>query len=236
MLTSTTGRLRPVWSFLLSVVFSLAAFVACSFIAALFTGEHVLRFEAIFRPLLSVALFGIYFWLLTVADHAEEQRVAALGFPVVRGWGRQLLAGCTLGLILTSLAVIPVAIWADVSLDIRVTSRAMARVAVVLIVLVFGALAEEMMFRGYPFQRLEEAIGPVAAIAVFSVLFALMHLSNPGASPLGLLNTVLLGILLAIAYLPTRPPSLQWGIHFGWNATLVCCSACPSADCAYSTS
>ena len=220
MLTSSTGRLRPIWSFLLSVAFSLAAFVACSFIAALFTDEHVLRFEAIFRPLLSLVLFGIYFWLLTVADHAEAERVAALGFPIVRGWGRQLAAGCVLGLVLTSLAVIPVAIWADVSLDIRVTSRAITRVGVVLIVLVFGALAEEMMFRGYPFQRLEEAIGPVAAIAVFSVLFALMHLSNPGASPLGLLNTVLIGVVLAIAYLRTRALWLSSGIHFGWNATL----------------
>ena len=96
----------------------------------------------------------------------------------------------------------------------------MGRAAVVLIVLIFGALAEEMMFRGYPFQRLEEAIGPVGAIAVFSVLFALVHLTNPGASPLGLLNTVLIGIVLAIAYLRTRALWLCWGIHFGWNATL----------------
>ncbi len=94
------------------------------------------------------------------------------------------------------------------------------RVVVVLIVLVFGALAEEMMFRGYPFQRLEEAIGPTGAIAVFSLLFAAVHLSNPGASPLGLLNTVLIGIVLAIAYLRTRALWLSWGIHFGWNATL----------------
>jgi hypothetical protein len=77
-----------------------------------------------------------------------------------------------------------------------------------------------MMFRGYPVQRLEEAIGPVGAIAVFSLLFALVHLSNPGASPLGLANTVLIGIVLAIAYLRTRALWLPWGIHFGWNLSL----------------
>jgi membrane protease YdiL (CAAX protease family) len=220
MFTSATGRLQPVWSFLLSVAFSLAAFVACSFIAALFSGEHILRFEAIFRPLLAAALFGIYFWLLTVADQVEEQRTAALGFPVARGWKRQLGAGCILGLILACLAVIPTIIWADASLDIHVNSHTLLRAAVVLIVLIFGALAEEMMFRGYPFQRLEEVIGPLGAIAVFSVLFALVHLSNPGANPLGLLNTVLIGLVLAIAYLRTRALWLCWGIHFGWNATL----------------
>ena len=220
MFTSPSGRLQPVWSFLLSVAFSVAAFVACTFIAGMIAGEHVLRFEAIFRPLLAAALFAIYLWMLTVADRVEEQRAAALGFPIIRGWKRQLGAGCALGGILAALAVVPVAIWASTTLDIHISSRNVARAAVVLIVLIFGALAEELMFRGYPFQRLEEAIGPVGAIAVFSVLFALVHLSNPGASPLGLLNTVLIGLVLALAYLRTRALWLCWGIHFGWNAAL----------------
>jgi hypothetical protein len=111
-------------------------------------------------------------------------------------------------------------IWADVSFDIHFNSRSLLRAAVVLIVLMSGALAEEMMFRGYPFQRLEETIGSLGAIAFFSVLFALVHLSNPGASRLGLLNTVLIGLVLAIAYLRTRALWLCWGIHFGWNVTL----------------
>lgn len=220
MFTSATGRLQPIWSFLLSVVFSVAAFVTCSFIAGLFSGEHVLRFEAIFRPSLCAVLFGLYVWLLTVADHIEEHRAAALGFPLAAGWRRQLAIGCIFGFSLTVLAVIPLAIWANISLDIRLSSRGILRIVAVLLVLIFGALAEEMMFRGYPFQRLEEAIGPVGAIAVFSVLFAAVHLSNPGATPLGLLNTVLIGIVLALAYLRTRALWLSWGIHFGWNATL----------------
>jgi len=220
MFTSPSGRLQPGWSFLLSLAFSLVAFVACSFLAAVFEAEHVLRFEVIFRPLLAAALFGIYFWLLTVADHVEEQRTAALGFPVRGRWKRQLGAGSLLGVILASLAVIPVMIWADVTLNVHLNPRSMARAAIVILVLIFGAVAEEMMFRGYPFQRMEEAIGAVGAIAVFSVLFALVHLTNPGASPLGLLNTVLIGLVLAIAYLRTRALWLCWGIHFGWNVAL----------------
>ena len=220
MLTSPTGRLRPIWSFVLAVGFSFAAFVACSFIAAAFTGDHILRFEAIFRPLLIVVLFGVYFWLLTTADHVEDNRAAALGFPLTPGWGRQLGAGCLLGTILTSLAVLPVAIWGDLGLSVHLNSRTLLRAATVLTVLVCGALGEEMMFRGYPFQRLEEAIGPVGAIGVFSVLFGIVHLTNPGASAWGLLNTVLIGIVLAIAYLRTRALWLPWGLHLGWNTTL----------------
>jgi hypothetical protein len=35
-----------------------------------------------------------------------------------------------------------------------------------------------------------------------------------------LVSTVLVGVLLALAYLRTRALWLPWGIHWGWNATL----------------
>jgi membrane protease YdiL (CAAX protease family) len=220
MLTSPTGRLQPIWSFLLSAAFSVAAFVVCSFVAANIAGDHILRFEAIFRPLLVAVLFGIYIWLLTVADHIDDHRAAVLGFPLAVRWKRQLAAGWFLGAGLTSLAVLAIVIWGDLSLNVHLNSHALLRAGVGLVVLVFGALAEEMMFRGYPFQRLEEAIGPTGAIGVFSILFGIVHLTNPGASVWGLINTVLIGVVLAIAYLRTRALWLPWGLHFGWNAML----------------
>ena len=70
------------------------------------------------------------------------------------------------------------------------------------------------------FSGLVEAIGPGGAIVVFSVLFGLVHLTNPGASFWGLLDTVVIGIVLSLAYLRTRALWLPWGFHFAWNATL----------------
>ena len=89
-----------------------------------------------------------------------------------------------------------------------------------LLVLLLGALAEELMFRGYPFQHLEQGIGAIGAITVFSVMFGAVHLANPGASLWGLINTILIGVLLSISYLRTRALWLPWGIHFGWNFAL----------------
>ena len=42
--------------------------------------------------------------------------------------------------------------------------------------LLCGALAEELMFRGYPFQHLEKAIGTVPAVISFSIIYGLLHL------------------------------------------------------------
>ena len=121
---------------------------------------------------------------------------------------------------LTILAIVPIAIWGHTSIRFRFSLHTLPRIGAVLLVLLLGALAEELMFRGYPFQHLEQGIGAIGAIAVFSVMFGAVHLANPGASLWGLINTILIGVLLSISYLRTRALWLPWGIHFGWNFAL----------------
>ncbi len=89
-----------------------------------------------------------------------------------------------------------------------------------LLVLAAAAMAEEVAFRGYPFQRLIEAIGPTTATIVMATIFGLIHLRNPGATSASTLVTVLSGVLMATAYLQTSALWLPWGFHFGWNAAM----------------
>jgi len=220
MFTTSTGRLRPVWSFVISIVLSFAAYVITGVIAEAVAGQHYLLLEVISRPLVALLLIGVYVWLLTIADNLHDHRIAAQGLPLTLGWRQQFVTGCLLGSTLTVLAVMPIAVSGSGTLSFHHGIHTLLRAGAVLFVLLAGALAEELMFRGYPFQRLEEGIGALGAIAVFSVLFGGVHLLNPSASVWGLTNTVLIGILLAIAYLRTRALWLPWGIHFGWNATL----------------
>ncbi len=220
MFTTSTGRLHPVWAFVISLVLSFAAFFIAGVFSEAISGRHSLVLELIFRYLLAFLLIGLYAWLLTVVDNVHDHRISALGLPLIDGWRRQFLTGCLVGLLLTVLAVLPIAIWGNASFTFHLGFYLLPRDGAVLVVLLVGALAEELVFRGYPFQHLEEGIGAVGAIAVFSILFGAVHLSNPDASRWGLLNTILIGILLAIAYLRTRALWLPWGIHFGWNTAL----------------
>ncbi len=218
-LTDDAGRLRPGWAFLLSSVLACGAFFICGFASASLAGDHVLRFEAIFRTSLAVLLLSLFSWLLTVANHVESHRLAAQGLPISPGWQKQFGVGCLLGMILVLAALLPVAIWGQLSFRLIVTRHSIPHIATVLFVLLTGALAEELMFRGYPFQRLVEAIGATRAIAAFSILFGCIHLWNPGATAWGLINTVAIGVVLAMAYLRTRALWLPWGFHFAWNLT-----------------
>lgn len=88
------------------------------------------------------------------------------------------------------------------------------------ILLVCGAIGEELMIHGYGFQVLVAAIGPWATIVPLGVLFALLHGSNPGSSWLSTAITAGFGILFGYAWLRSRDLWLPIGLHFGWNFTL----------------
>lgn len=220
MFTDSEGRLLPAWSFLLSAGLCAVAFVAIGYLADTIAGPHVLRFEILFRTSLAALLLAGFSWLLTVANHVESHQIAAQGLPLSATWRREFALGATLAFVLVAGVVVILRMTGGIAFHVTLTSRSVQRVVAVIFVLLAGALAEELMFRGYPFQRLVEAIGSGGAIAVFSILFALMHFLNPGSSRLGMWNTVVIGIALSLAYLRTRALWLPLGFHFAWNAAL----------------
>lgn len=86
--------------------------------------------------------------------------------------------------------------------------------------LLFGAIGEELLFRGYAFQVLAGAFGTYKVLLPVSVLFAAAHAGNTAASTVGLFNTFLWGVLLGYALLRSGDLWLPIGLHFGWNVTM----------------
>jgi membrane protease YdiL (CAAX protease family) len=88
------------------------------------------------------------------------------------------------------------------------------------LLLLCGAAGEELIFRGYAFQLLVDKIGPFATVLPVAVIFGLAHSSNPHASALGVVNTIIWGIVLGYAFLRSHDLWLPIGLHYGWNAIL----------------
>jgi membrane protease YdiL (CAAX protease family) len=89
-----------------------------------------------------------------------------------------------------------------------------------LAVIALGSAGEELLFRGYGLQQLIRATNPWFAVLGTSAVFGIMHRGNPDASPVGIVNTVLFGVLFGFALVRHRTLWLPLGMHFGWNATL----------------
>ena len=88
------------------------------------------------------------------------------------------------------------------------------------LLLLFGVMGEEILFRGYGFQILAGTFGRYQVLLPVAVLFAAAHAANANSSPLALLNTFLWGVALGYAFLRSGDLWLPIGVHFGWNVTL----------------
>lgn len=79
-----------------------------------------------------------------------------------------------------------------------------------------AAIHEELLFRGYPFQKVI-AWNPVVGVLLSAAIFAGLHLGNTAVGPVALANIALAGILLSLAYLVHRTLWLPSSIHIAWN-------------------
>lgn len=83
------------------------------------------------------------------------------------------------------------------------------------------AVNEELLFRGYLFQRLLKGTGTWISLLLMGLWFAYAHWDNPGMAGAvriwAMLNIFLAGLILGLAYLKTRRLALPMGIHLGWN-------------------
>jgi membrane protease YdiL (CAAX protease family) len=79
-----------------------------------------------------------------------------------------------------------------------------------------AAVHEELVFRGYPLQKLRTFSRPLA-IGVTSIVFAAMHGANNGLTLIALTNLLLAGVLLGLAYERYERLWFPIGIHLSWN-------------------
>jgi membrane protease YdiL (CAAX protease family) len=221
------GRLRSGWrlaAFILAyLVLATAVFrltdIACELLLpravyqSLFNGAPWMAIQSvlIFVP---AALVG---W--GCARVLEELPWRSLGLAPHRGWLRDAFFGTFVG----GVAVCAAALvgWAAGVYSFTVadvTGGVWKTLVFSFVVFTLGAAAEEMLFRGYPFQTLLRSWPVWVAALPVSAPFALVHLLNPNVAPgFTFLNTALAGVWFCVAYWRTRSLWFPLGLHFGWN-------------------
>jgi hypothetical protein len=85
--------------------------------------------------------------------------------------------------------------------------------------LVQGA-AEELVYRGYVYRNLKDRWSWAHAAAVTSLLFAFVHGLNPHVTPVAIVNTFVIGILLALSVEFTGSLWMASLLHGLWNFTI----------------
>ncbi|CAN5713630.1 type II CAAX endopeptidase family protein [soil metagenome] len=85
------------------------------------------------------------------------------------------------------------------------------------LVMLFVAIAEELVIRGYILNNLLESFPKWIALLISASLFGLLHLLNPDFNWLSMIVIFIGGLALGINYIYTK--NLWFGIffHFAWN-------------------
>jgi len=213
-------ELIPAWvRFFIAGAWTVGVFWACGFVYPMFSGAGLAP-DLLFRLLALILTASGFAFFLRVLDYDQRPLLAALGLPMDAASRRQLGAGLVIGVLMISADVAAIALVGSVRFHIHLSTQTALAAAGGATLLFAGAALEELSFRGYPFQKLVESLGPFWGVAVLSVLFGMVHLDNPDAGgwlSWGFFNTLAVGALLAVARLRSGSLWCSIGLHFGWN-------------------
>jgi membrane protease YdiL (CAAX protease family) len=158
--------------------------------------------------------------LLIMARYVDRVPLSVFGVTIHEGWLRDLVMGMAVAAGMLALTLAGGFVFGEARIEWTASAAALPAISLTLAVLALGAITEELVFRGYPFQIFIKSIGPWGAMLLISSIFGLLHSNNEGATALSTFNTILAGVLLCLSYLKTRSLWLPFGIHLGWNAGL----------------
>ncbi|MCP3063799.1 CPBP family intramembrane metalloprotease [Myxococcus sp. K38C18041901] len=155
----------------------------------------------------------------------EREPLASLGLKLDGRWVRDMVVGTSGGTAL--LGSVAAGVWLAGGFELTRTQDAGLGLVLRAAWMMWGAaLFEEVLFRGYVFQRLIRGVGERWAQGVVAVLFCLAHpfqaQMSASTQALAMLNTFLAGLLLGLCYLRTRSLALPVGVHLGWNWAMNC--------------
>lgn len=152
----------------------------------------------------------------------RRQALSGVGLRLDATWLRQLLYGVAFGAVEMLAVAGSIFLAGGVRFELD-PARGFAALAYGIWFFTWVAVLEELLFRGFVFQRLVDGIGAPTALLLAASLFTIAHWGNPGMEGSTLawatIDNGLGAILLGLAWLRTGSLALPIGIHFGWNWT-----------------
>lgn len=136
--------IHPAARFLIAAVLAWVVNWAAGNLSFSILGSHLLLADVVYRTSAAAALMGTYSLLLTVLDHAEGNRLALQGLPLRRLAGRQFVAGLAFGTVLIAISIGLVAVFGSFTARVVVAPHTPRRGVEVLLLLLAGALLEEV--------------------------------------------------------------------------------------------
>lgn len=175
-------------------------------------GSYTLSQQIVFQL---ATLFSVLISAFILLRYIDFRPFSDLGLSL-KGRGVDVLNGLTMAVALYTLGF-GLSLWLGV-VNVVGSQWEPLKLLGAFFLFVLVSVSEEVMVRGYILGRLlRTRINKFVSLFLSSLLFACLHLSNPNIAFIPILNLVLAGLLLGVAYLYTRNLWFPISLHLFWN-------------------
>jgi membrane protease YdiL (CAAX protease family) len=212
----TGGRLRAYLEFLAAFLYLFFARSLAFRGAQGFAGDagFPLVQQAMLVFLLVVGYAAMGFWFDRQAHPISEQ-----GLPRRSGWPREAGLGLATGWAIALVCVLPLTVVGGIAISFSPEAASWGWLVADTAFFALAAMAEEIAFRGYAFQRFAQAVGPLGAALGFAAIYAILQALLLGASHASFAVSIVLALVLSACYVRTRALWVSWGLNFAWKAS-----------------
>ena len=212
----TGGRLRAYLRFILAVLWFFVARTLARHEAPVLASEQwrplAEQVTLLFLLLMGYASMGLVF-------DRQQHPLSAQGLPRRAGWLGEAGLGLAFGWTLAVVCVLPLVLGGGIAIVLILAPSAWGWLAADVLFFALLALAEEVAFRGYGFQRFEQSVGSLGAALGYAAFYAIVQALLPGSTRISIAVSLALSFALSAAYVRTRALWVSWGINFGWKAS-----------------
>ena len=173
-----------------------------------FSFEITMAHQAIMISLVSI-----------ICQFLRRQPVSELTGRINLTWLKEFFTGILWGAALMILPVLLLTILGYIHWQVNVFSFSTLWPGFSILVLV--SITEELLFRGFVFQRFIQAFGNWPAQLIIAGLFLLTHINNPGMTgtlkTLASINIFVASLMFGIAFIKTKSLAMPLGLHIMAN-------------------
>lgn len=149
----------------------------------------------------------------------DERKFSDIGLISPRRGGRDFVVGLLFGAVAMSLIFAILYAAGQIDLSNSLSNPVFSRYLwIQLILYIIVGFAEEIFFRGYVMNALQQMGKVRLTVIISAVIFSIAHANNPNSlHDLGLVNIFLVGVLFAYMFIKTGNIWLSIGFHITWN-------------------
>lgn len=148
----------------------------------------------------------------------EDRKISSLGLNKDRFF-KKFIKGFVIGVLMFSLVTILMWIFGVISLSqgLKVGVKSIPSILMILPGWIVQSSTEEILTRGWFMNVVGAKYKPVIGLIVSSVIFAVLHIFNPGIGIISILNIILIGFMFGLYVIYTQNLWGACGIHAAWN-------------------